>query len=211
MSTVAIVTLALIGGAAAILVLLGIGILLWAAFKLHGSSNRLETDLMTVREGNREIMEKSQAEMLRVNTENAKALRSEVESAKAAFTAIRNDLRQTSDSLVKTVENLLSAHQLAMMAAVDKINAEALQKAAAQNIKAVQELSKCVALFQQMLLANEPQAANEYGPEDYAPESESRFGPPSSHYGVGTTARLDQEVEAEERGETVPAGDAEQN
>jgi hypothetical protein len=53
---------------------------------------------------------------------------------------------------------------------------------------------KAIGVLQQMILESERAPGAEYGAEEFAPE-EGKFGPPPSGFSIGTTARLDEEVD----------------
>ena len=205
MQTVGIVAIALLAGLFLALLLLGLGILLWLAFRLRQQTAEVAARQSAVQTETAALLEKSHAEILRLNQEHAARLKSEVESAKAGFVTIRNDVQTAWTEQMNAISVMLVEHRREIQAGIDRINAEALQTAAARNLKAVTGLEKMVALLQQMMLESyTPKPGTEYGAEEYAPEEPTRFGtPPPTGFSVSETARLDEEAEAEQRAEAA--------
>ncbi len=191
MSTVAIVLLALAAGAFLILLLGALGICIWAALHIQRGQRELKAERLAV-----------QTETAATLNSHAAKIKAEVDSAKASFTAIRNEIRSAWIEETRSLNALLVEHRAEMAKAIDKINAEALQAAAARSIAAVQKLERSVGILQKMMLEAGERPGEEYGPEEYAPESGDKFGTPVSQYSLGAVARLDEAAAAEERAET---------
>lgn len=199
MSTVGIVVIALAAGAFLILFLLGLALLLWKAFESQRLMRELRAVLAAVQAETAALLEKSQTELKTLTETHANRLRAELESAKAALTRLHADVRSAWVEESRSLSTILAEHRQQIGAAIDKINAEALQAAAARSIAAVQKLEKVVGILQKMMLEAGERPGVEYGPEEFAPEADGRFGTPVSAYSVGATARLDEEAAAEER------------
>ena len=176
MNIVGIVALSVLGALFVFALLGGAGVLIWLAWSLKKQTAALQEKTASVYAETKELMATYQAE-----------LKSVVESAKAGFGAIRKD-----------VQAQLEEHRRQMQSGIDKINAEALQGAAARSIQACLRLEKAIGVLQQMFLETETRSTHEFAPEEFAPE-ESTFGPPPTGYSVGTAAQLDQQADAEEQ------------
>lgn len=120
-----------------------------------------------------------------------------LESAKSGFASIRTEVRGLLEEHRKELALTLEENRRQMQLGIDKINAEALQGAAARSIQAALRLEKIATLLQQMVLDTETRATHEYGPDEFAPE-ESIFGAPPSGYSVSQTAALDDQALIEE-------------
>lgn len=175
MSTLEIVLLTLAGAVVSILLLLGLGLLLWVGFKLRAALPDLAKSNQAVYAETKALIEKSQGEMLRA-----------IDSAKNGFGVIRNE-----------VKTALEDHRQKLQIEIAKINAEALQLAAKRSIDACVKLERSVGLLQSILLQAGERPGQDYGPEEFAPE-ETTFGTPASQYSVGPTASLDSQAEREE-------------
>jgi hypothetical protein len=191
MSTVAIVLLALAAGAFLILLLGALGICIWATLHIARQQRDLKAIALAV-----------QTETSGILSTHAGKMKAEVESAKASFVAIRNEIRAAWVEETRAINAVLGDHRKEMAAAIEKINADALQAAAVRSIQAVQKLEKAVGILQGMMLEAGERPGEEYGPEEYAPESDGKFGTPSSRYSVSAVARLDEEAATEERVES---------
>ena len=176
MNTVGIVALSVLGALFFFAMIAGVVTLIWLAWSLKKQTAALQEKTISVYAETGKLMAAYQAET-----------KSTVESAKASFGAIRNEVRAQ-----------LEEHRRQMQAGIDKINAEALQGAAARSIQACLRLEKAIGVLQQMFLETETRSTHEFAPEEFAPE-ESTFGPPPTGYSVGTAAQLDQQADAEEQ------------
>jgi len=191
MSTIGIVAISVIAALFLFILIAGLGALLWLAWQL------------------RRLLLESQARSAAVYAETEKLLsgyqaesRSQLESAKSAFSSIRNEVRSTLESQRADLGVVLEHHRNQMQQGIDKINAEALQAAAARSIQACLRMEKVAGLLQQMFSETEARVTNDYGPEEFAPE-ESRFGTPPTGYSVGVTAALDEQNQFEESSATA--------
>ena len=196
MSTVGVVALSILAAFVLFALLASIALLLWLAFSLKKTLASVEKLISSVHAETEKQLATHQSES-----------KSVVESAKAGFSAIRTEVRglledhrketrTTSDEYRKELAGILDSHRQEMKAGIDRINADALQGAAARSIQACLKLEKTVTLLQTMMLDTETRSTYEAGAEDFAPE-EPKFGTPPSGYGMGQTAMLDMEAERE--------------
>ena len=175
MGTIGVIVISVLGGMFALAVLIGLILLLYLAWRLL------------------QLLKQSQEQNQAVSHETKSVL----ESAKSGFSSIRNETRTLLEEHRRQFGEILELHRKEMQQGIDKINAEALQAAAARSIEACMRLEKAVGIFQKLLLDNEERVTHEYGAEDTAPES-STFGGPPSGYSLSQTARLDAEAEQQE-------------
>lgn len=185
MSTIGIVATSVICGIFCILLLLGIALLVWLAVKLHAAVKELKAENAAVQAETRTTLTAHQSQTAAAMTVYHAEMKAVVDSSKASFTTIRNETKA-----------MLEAGQQKMEDGIKKINAEALQSAAARSIEACLRLEKVIGIFQQLILNNEERVTHEYGPEDFAPES-TTFGGPPSQFSISENARLDAEAEQE--------------
>lgn len=202
MNTIGIVATALVAGAFLILLLLGLGLLLWKSFTLAQQMREAENQRAIVQVETAKTLDRYQTEIKALTEAHANRLKSDLESTKAAMNAIRAEIRSTWVEQTQALNALLSEHRKEMGEAIDKINAEALQSAAARTITAVKKLEDAVGILQTMYLEASAREREHYADDDYAEETTGPLRTPTSQYSVGTTARLDAEAEAVELAET---------
>lgn len=210
MNTVGIVILSILGGALLLALLLGIGLLLWKAFESARLFRELSALLLSVQTETRALLATSQSEIKAVNEQHAGRMKAEFDSARAALNTLRADVRNAWVEEVRAIHGALQDHRKEIAASIEKINAEALQTAAARSVDAVRKLEKTVEFLQKMLLEAGERPGKEYGPEEYAEEEEQQSGTfrtPASQFSVGATARLDREAEEEAAAEVAEALD----
>lgn len=183
MSTIGIVALSILAALFLFLLLGGVAIQVWQAFSLKRQLAGAKAEIDRVYAETERLLAAHQAES-----------KSTIESAKSAFSAIRTEVRGLLESHRQELGAILEAHRAAMQAGIDKINAEALQGAAARSIQACLRLEKAIGVLQQLFLDTESRSTHEYGPEEFAPE-EASFGTPPTSFSVGQTAQLDEEAE----------------
>jgi hypothetical protein len=164
----------------------GVVTLVWLAWNLKIQMGAAQKEIASVYAETGRIMGTYQAES-----------KAAVESAKASFSAIRNEVR-----------GLLEEHRKQMQDGIEKINAEALTSVAARLTQVCVRVEKAIAVLQQLIINGEPAPTTEYAPDAYAPE-ETTFGPPPTGYGLGTTAKLDDEAEREQNQELFTQSPAE--
>lgn len=219
MNLVGIVALSVAAALFLFLLLAGAGILIWLALRLKKTQDAAEIETASVHAETKNLLATHQAES-----------KAAIESAKAGFSAIRNETRATLDEQGKAQQTRAAGYEEALTAllaaqrkeiaetldgfrrqmqvAIDKINAEALTGAAARSIQACLRLEKVASILQQMFTDAEARSTHEYAPEEFAPE-ENRFGTPPSGYSVSQTARMDEEVDIVAQAEMVTEAVAE--
>ena len=183
MSTVGIVALSLLCGLFLALLLAGLGVLIWLAVNLRKTLAEVRAEMASVSKKTADTLTQYQGEMAR-----------QVESSKSALGAVRVEMAKLLEENRKKTDGILNEHRRQMQGSIDKINAEALQGAAARAIQACLRLEKAVGVIQQLFLNSEERVTNQYGAEDFAPES-STFGGPPSGYSQSQTARFDDLTE----------------
>ena len=95
MSTIGIVFIALIAGAFLILLLLGLGLLLWKSFTLAQQMREAENQRAIVQVETAKTLDRYQTEIKALTEAHANRLKSDLESTKAAMNAIRAEIRST--------------------------------------------------------------------------------------------------------------------
>jgi len=190
MGTIGIVAISVIAALFLFTLLAGLAALVWLAWQLRRILGESQAKTTAVYAETEALLKGYQAE--------SKSL---LESAKTAFASIRNEVRSTLETQRADLGVVLEHHRNQMQQGIDKINAEALQAAAARSIQACIRLEKVAVLLQQMFSDTEARVTNDYAPEEYAPEE--RFGTPPTGYSVSTTAALDEQSQAEESAATT--------
>ena len=194
MSTIGIVALSLIGGLFLAILLLSLAISIWAAL-------RLRAEVKKIGEANGAVYAETRV-VLQQNAAETKAL---FESARSSFQALQRETKTIQEANVLSTAKLLDEHGRKMAELIGKINGEAMSQAAAQNIKAVTQLTQLIGILQQAFTDQEQRVANTYAPEEYARESETSFpGTPASIYNsVSQTAAFDEQAESQPQGEAA--------
>ena len=187
MSVIGIVAISILAALFLFLLLGGVALLVWLAFTLKRQLAEAKEESTAVYAETGRLLAAYQAES-----------KSAIESAKSSFSAIRTEVRGLLEDHRRELAATLEAHRAAMQAGIDKINAEALQGAAARSIQACLRLEKAIGVLQQLFLETESRSTHEYGANEFAPE-ESTFGTPPSGFGMGSTAALDQQAQDEEQ------------
>ena len=187
MSVIGIVAISILAALFLFLLLGGVALLVWLAFTLKRQLAGAKAESASVYAETGRLLAAYQAES-----------KSAIESAKSSFSAIRTEVRGLLEDHRRELAATLEAHRAAMQAGIDKINAEALQGAAARSIQACLRLEKAIGVLQQLFLETESRSTHEYGANEFAPE-ESTFGTPPSGFGMGSTAALDQQAQDEEQ------------
>jgi molybdenum cofactor biosynthesis enzyme MoaA len=187
MSIVGIVSLSILAALFLFLLLGGVAVLIWLALSLKRQLAAAKEQFTAVYAETGRLLAAHQAES-----------KATIESAKSSFVAIRTEVRGLLEDHRRELAAILEAHRAAMQAGIDKINAEALQGAAARSIQACLRLEKAIGVLQQLFLETESRSTHEYGAEEFAPE-ESTFGAPPSGFGLSPTAALDQQAQTEEQ------------
>ncbi len=183
MNVIGVVAISLLCGLFLALLLAGLGTLLWLAVSLR-------KELKTLRDERESVSKETRAVLAQYQVEIAK----QIESSKSSFGTIRTDMSRLLEENRKKTDGILNEHRRQMQGSIDKINAEALQGAAARAIQACLRLENAVGVIQKLFLNSEERVTNEYGPEEFAPES-STFGGPPSGYSQSQTARFDEQVD----------------
>ena len=187
MSVIGIVAISILAALFLFLLLGGVALLVWLAFSLKRQVAAAKAESAAVYAETGQLLATYQAES-----------KSAIESAKSSFSAIRTEVRGLLEDHRRELAATLEAHRAAMQAGIDKINAEALQGAAARSIQACLRLEKAISVLQQLFLETESRSTHEYGANEFAPE-ESIFGTPPTGFGMGPTAALDQQAQDEEQ------------
>ena len=187
MSVIGIVAISILAALFLFLLLGGVALLVWLAFTLKRQVAEAKAESASVYAETGRLLAVYQAES-----------KSAIESAKSSFSAIRTEVRGLLEDHRRELAATLEAHRSAMQAGIDKINAEALQGAAARSIQACLRLEKAIGVLQQLFLETESRSTHEYGANEFAPE-ESTFGTPPSGFGLAPTAALDQQAQEEEQ------------
>jgi len=183
MSTIGVVAISLFCGLFLAVLLSGLGVLIWLAMNLRKALAALRLEAVSVSSETRAVLAQYQTELAR-----------QIESSKSSFGVIRNDMKALLDEHRKKTTSTLEEHRQKMQAGIDRINADALQGAAARAIQACLRLEKAVGVIQQLFLNTEEKVTHEYGPDEFAPEETAFSGPPSG-YMQSQTARYDEQVE----------------
>src|ERR1039457_3752439 len=123
MSIVGIVSLSILAALFLFLLLGGVAVLIWLALSLKRQLAAAKEQFTAVYAETGRLLAAHQAES------NAT-----IESAKSSFVAIRTEVRGLLEDHRRELAAILEAHRAAMQAGIDKINAEALQGAAARSI-----------------------------------------------------------------------------
>ena len=208
MSTIGIVALSVVAALALFAFFAGIAVLIWLAWTLKRSLAELQAWSKSVYAETAQLLAAHQAE--------SKAI---IESAKGSFGAIRTEVKTALEGNQKANEQAQLTHQKTldatlvdfrrqMQAAIDKINAEALQTVAVRLTQVCVRAEKAIGVLQQLILDTEKSTGFDGGPEEYAPE-DSQFGAPPSGYSVSPTARLDQEADSVQQAELFTESPAE--
>jgi len=140
-STFGVVAIALLAGIFLCLLIAGIAAVLWAAWKAKKAA---DTNVVVIQG----VQAKTEAEL----ADQAKKLAEILEAAKSNFSGIRSEMRQSLEMYAKMTQETLEAHQKSMDAAVSKVNAELLAKAAKDAIVACREFQRIAAVMQSLLL-----------------------------------------------------------
>ena len=183
MNVIGVVAISLFCGLFLALLLAGLGTLIWLAVSLRKTLATVRAEMVSVSNETRGLLAQYQGEMAK-----------QVESSKSSFGTIRTEMARLLEENRKKTDGILNEHRRQMQGSIDKINAEALQGAAARAIQACLRLEKAVGVIQQLFLNSEERVTNQYGAEEFAPE-ESAFGGPPSGYSQSRTARFDEQVE----------------
>jgi hypothetical protein len=183
MSTIGVVAVSLFCGLFLALLLAGLGTLIWLAVSLRKTLATVRAEMDSVSKETRGLLAQYQGEMAK-----------QVESSKSSFGTIRTEMGRLLEENRKKTDGILNEHRRQMQGSIDKINAEALQGAAARAIQACLRLEKAVGVIQQLFLTSEEKVTNQYGAEDFAPE-DSTFGGPPSGYSQSQIARFDDQME----------------
>lgn len=183
MSTIGIAALSLFCGLFLALLLAGLSTLIWLALTLRKTLAAVSVEMKSVSFETRALLAQYQGEMVK-----------QVESSKSSFGAVRTEIKTLLEEQRQKTHGILEEHRKQMQAGIDRINADALQGAAARAIQACLRLEKAVGVIQQLFLNGEERVTNQYGAEEFAPE-ESTFGGPPSGYSQSQTARFDDSVE----------------
>lgn len=173
MNTVGIVAISLLAGMFLLAMVAGLVLLIVLAMRLSRALDKSQKENAAVYAETRTALSGYQAE-----------IKAAIDSAKASFSAIRTETK-----------TILEEHRKQMQGGIEKINAEALQGAAARSIQACMRLEKVAVTMQSLFLDAETRPTHEYGAEDFAPEATTFGGPPSA-FSVGQTSAMDAEAEA---------------
>lgn len=178
MQTVGIVAISILAGLFLALMCLGLVILLWMQYQTKQwlKDNQANT-------------EKSHTEIERIATEFAAKLKFNLESSTQALTGIRTEIRQN-------IQSVITNHEKRIQEAIAKINADTLDVGVKRNVEACLKLEKTVATLQNWLIGAAKRVGEEYGPEEFAPETTS-LGTPASEYSISSVAAQDQRAEDE--------------
>ena len=194
MSTIGIVALSILAAMFLFALLGGVALLLWLAWRQKQQQDAAEKENRSVYAWTEKTMAANQSE-----------IKSMLESAKASFTAIRNEVRTQQETHEKSLNrslqeyrkelnDLLEDHRRQMQHGIEKINADALSSVAVRLTNVCIRTEKAIGILQQLVLESEKSPNTEYAPEAFAPE-DSQFGAPPSGYGRSTTAHLDDQVD----------------
>jgi hypothetical protein len=194
MNIVGVIAISILCALVVVSLLAAAGVLLWLAV-------RLRRELAEIQKQNALVY----AETKSVLAENKEDMKFSIEGARSKFDGIRTQIQTTIESSRKAAEaaqveqgkalnEVLATHRKEMQEGIDKINAEALQTVAVRMTQVCVRAEKAIGVLQQMILESERAPGAEYGAEEFAPE-EGKFGPPPSGFSIGTTARLDEEVD----------------
>lgn len=197
MSTIGIVALSVVAALALFAFFAGIAVLIWLAWTLKRALAELQAWSKSVYAETAQLMAAHQAES-----------KATIESAKGSFGAIRTEVKTALEGNQKTLDATLVDFRRQMQAAIDKINAEALQTVAVRLTQVCVRAEKAIGVLQQLILDTEKSTGFDGGPEEYAPE-DSQFGAPPSGYSVSPTARLDQEADNVQQAELFTESPAE--
>lgn len=197
MSLVGIVTISVLAALFLFALLAGLGLQIWQSFQNKKLLLAVQAEFKQVSVETKTVLAQNWADTkVTLQTHQAEQ-KSQVESAKSAFGAIRNEVRSLLDESRKELGITLEKHRAEMQSGIDKINAEALVSVAARLTQVCLRAEKAVSVLQEMMLDTEARAAHDYGPNDYAPE-ENPFGAPPSGYSVSKTTALDEQAIREE-------------
>jgi hypothetical protein len=184
MSTIGIVVISVFGGMFGLALLAGVILLIWLAWDLRAALRKSQEENLAVYKETRAALTTNQQEM-----------KSIFESARGSFTSIQ-----------KETKALLESHQQAMRTEIAKINADALAGTIARMIEVCMRLEKGIAIFQKMIFDNETRVTNEYGPEEFAPET-TTFGGPPSGFSLSQSGKHDVEADQEAGGVFVQSAE----
>lgn len=170
MNSVAVAIIAVFFGALLVLLIGGMGALVY----LHLKANRAHAELLA----RMEAFEKSIQESFSSFGEDLEATLTKyqgesvtlIDGARSSFTGIRQDMKASHDALAKGIAEVLTKHEMAFKESIGRINGEALLKASMQALQATKEISALCFTLKNLLVDHQaPAAETELGPEEYAP------------------------------------------
>lgn len=187
MSLIGIVAISALSALFFFALLAGLVCLIWLAF-------RMRKDLQAMKDANTSVLTATQRQLESVYAETQKLI---------VALEVKIDGQQKESALLqaKHEQDLavsMNTFKADISAAIAKINAEALQTVAVRLTQVSIRAEKAISVFQQLILDTEKSTANEYGPEEFAPE-ENRFSGPPSAYGLSQTAKMDAETDMVEQ------------
>lgn len=187
MNTAAIVLVSIFSGAFLIVIVGALAALIY----LHVKAAKRDALML-------DAMEQHQLALGSLVEEATTQMMATIESAKASFTGIRKDIKESQTTQETALVKSLMLHDKAFQETMARINPIALEAASAKILHATGSIAKVASTLQALLVTHDvPEAGADLLPEEYGP-SDTVYAKQSD------SARMDQALERMETEENAP-------